>query len=135
FANGMWNYPDPTWHCSIHNPTGSTCFLNAIRCDGFYETSPVVYSQYVPHNTAKLIELQGGCKKFIERLDWMFDNGYFDSTNEPSQQIPHMYHYADKPGYSACCIRETINQYFNTSQTGLPGNDGMLAFLYLSSCN
>ncbi len=30
--------------------------------------------QYVPHDTAKLIELQGDPKKFIERLDWMFDN-------------------------------------------------------------
>ncbi|PBK91992.1 glycoside hydrolase family 92 protein [Armillaria gallica] len=119
------NYTDPR-HCSIHDPTGSTCFLNAIRRDGFYETSPIVYSQYVPHDTAKLIELQGGRKKFIERLDWMFDNGYFVSTNEPSQQIPHMYHYPDKPGYSVRRVRETINQYFNTSRNGLPGNDGAM---------
>ncbi|KAK0209677.1 glycosyl hydrolase family 92-domain-containing protein [Armillaria fumosa] len=136
FANGTWNYTDPR-HCSIHDPTGSTCFLNAIRRDGFYESSPIVYSQYVPHDTAKLIELQGGRKKFIERLDWIFDNGYFDSTDEPSQQIPHMYHYADKPGYSACRVRETIDQYFNTSQNGLPGNDdsgamGSYVFFYLA---
>ncbi len=46
-----------------------------------------------------------------------------------------MYHYANKPGYSARRVRETINQYFNTSWNGLPGNDGMLAFLYLSLCD
>ncbi|KAK0440865.1 glycosyl hydrolase family 92-domain-containing protein [Desarmillaria tabescens] len=134
FANGTWNYTDPR-HCSIHDPTGSTCFLNAIRRDGFYETSPIVYSQYAPHDTAKLIELQGGRQKFIERLDWIFDNGYFDSTNEPSQQIPYMYHYADKPGYSARRVRETIDKYFNTSRNGLPGNDGAMGsyvFFYLA---
>ncbi len=35
---------------------------------------PCSFVQYVLHDTAKLIELQGSAKKFIERLDWMFDN-------------------------------------------------------------
>ncbi|KAF9052316.1 glycoside hydrolase family 92 protein [Hymenopellis radicata] len=122
FANGTWNYTDPR-HCSVNDPLKATCFLNAIRRDGFYETSPIVYSQYVPHDTAKLIELQGGPDKFIERLDWMFSENYFDSTNEPSQQIPHMYHYANKPGMSSQRVRETISTWFNTSVNGLPGND------------
>ena len=30
------------------------------------------YSQYVPHDTAKLIELQGGAEPFVERLDFIF---------------------------------------------------------------
>ncbi|KAF8920528.1 glycoside hydrolase family 92 protein [Mucidula mucida] len=119
FANGTWNYTDPR-HCSVNDPLKATCFLNAIRRDGFYETSPIVY---VPHDTAKLIELQGGADKFIERLDWMFSDNYFDSTNEPSQQIPHMYHYANKPGMSSRRVRETISTWFNTSVNGLPGND------------
>lgn len=29
--------------------------------------------QYVPHDTAKLIELQGGNDAFITRLNWIFD--------------------------------------------------------------
>ncbi|KAJ8088712.1 hypothetical protein PM082_013955 [Marasmius tenuissimus] len=44
FANGTWNYTDPR-HCSVHDPLQATCFLNAIRRDGFYESSPIVYSQ------------------------------------------------------------------------------------------
>ncbi|KAF9025487.1 hypothetical protein BDZ89DRAFT_1135397 [Hymenopellis radicata] len=66
FANGTWNYTDPR-HCSVNDPLKATCFLNAIRRDGFYETSPIVV--YVPHDTAELIELQGGTDKFIEGLD------------------------------------------------------------------
>ncbi|KAH8836162.1 glycosyl hydrolase family 92-domain-containing protein [Flagelloscypha sp. PMI_526] len=136
WANGTWNYTDPR-HCSIHDPLKATCFLNAIRRDGFYESSPIVYSQYVPHDTAKLIELQGGNDTFVQRLDWIFDSGYFDSTNEPSQGIPHMYHYANKPALSAKRVRQVISDAFNTSTNGLPGNDdsgamGSYAFSYLA---
>lgn len=31
------------------------------------------YSQFVPQDTAKLIELQGGPEKFVARLDFIFD--------------------------------------------------------------
>lgn len=31
------------------------------------------YSQFVPQDTAKLIELQGGPEKFVDRLDFIFD--------------------------------------------------------------
>ena len=31
------------------------------------------YSQFAPHDTAKLIELQGGNEAFIHRLDFIFD--------------------------------------------------------------
>lgn len=34
----------------------------------------IQYSQYVPHDTARLIELQGGKDAFIKRLDYIFDN-------------------------------------------------------------
>lgn len=49
---------------------------------------------------------------------------YFDSTDEPSQQIPFMYHYANQPGLSTQNSRQVIAEFFNTSVNGLPGNDG-----------
>ncbi|KAI5117324.1 hypothetical protein M0805_002339 [Coniferiporia weirii] len=120
--NDSFGYTDPR-HCTVHDPRHSTCFLDGSNKDGFYEGGPIVYSQYVPHDTAKLIELQGGREAFIRRLDFIFDNGYFDSTNEPSQQIPFMYHYANRPGLSTERSRETISRSYNTSVLGLPGND------------
>ena len=30
-------------------------------------------NQFAPHDTAKLIELQGGAEKFVARLDFMFE--------------------------------------------------------------
>ncbi|KAF8743056.1 Glycoside hydrolase family 92 protein, partial [Rhizoctonia solani] len=122
FQNGTFNFTDPR-HCSIHDPLESTCYLNAINTDGFYESSPIVYSQYVPHDTAKLIELQGGKDKFVKRLDWIFEKGYFDVSNEPSQQMPFMYHYADQPHKSTKRSREVISKFYNLTDTGIPGND------------
>ncbi|KAF5320469.1 hypothetical protein D9611_010776 [Ephemerocybe angulata] len=122
FADGTWNYTDPR-HCSVHDPEKATCFLNAVRRDGFYEGSPIVYSQYVPQDTAKLIELQGGVEAFVKRLDFIFANDYFESTNEPSQQMPFMYHYANRPGLSTQRARQVLAKYFNTTRNGLPGND------------
>ncbi|KAI0649690.1 glycoside hydrolase family 92 protein [Trametes meyenii] len=122
FANGTFNFTDPR-HCSVHDPLQSTCFLNAQNKDGFYEGAPIVYSQYAPHDTAKLIELQGGKEKFISRLNFIFDEDYFDSTDEPSQQIPFMYHYANRPGLSTQRSRQVIAQFYNISVNGLPGND------------
>ncbi|OJT03625.1 hypothetical protein TRAPUB_5653 [Trametes pubescens] len=81
------------------------------------------YSQYAPHDTAKLIALQGGKEKFVSRLNFIFDQGYFDSTDEPSQQIPFMYHYANRPGLSTQRSRQVIAEFYNTSINGLPGND------------
>ncbi|KAG1749718.1 glycoside hydrolase family 92 protein [Suillus paluster] len=119
FVDGEWSYTDPR-HCSVNDPLHSTCYLDATNRDGFYESSPMVY---VPQDTAKLILLQGGNESFIDRLNLIFDQHYFDVTDEPSQQIPFMYHYADRPGLSTQRSRMIIAESYNTTVNGLPGND------------
>ena len=41
FQNGSFGSTDPR-HCSVHDPTGSNCFLFNTNPDGFYESSPIV---------------------------------------------------------------------------------------------
>lgn len=53
-----------------------------------------------------------------------WNQSYFDATDEPSQQMPFMYHYANRPGLSTQRSRQVIAEFFNTSVNGLPGNDG-----------
>ncbi|KAG7094587.1 hypothetical protein E1B28_005412 [Marasmius oreades] len=135
-SNGTFDFTDPR-HCSIHDPEKATCFLNAANLDGFYEGSPIIYSQYVPQDTARLLDLQGGAQSFINRLDFIFEQEYFEPTDEPSQQMPFMYHYANRPGLSTQRSRQVIAQNFNTSVNGLPGNDdsgamGSYAAFYLA---
>ncbi|KAH9846718.1 glycoside hydrolase family 92 protein [Lenzites betulinus] len=122
FVNGSFGFTD-SQHCSPNDHTGDNCFLFNTNFDGFYESSPIVYSQFVPQDNAKLIELQGGADKFVARLDFIFDQNYFDSTDEPSQQIPFMYHYANKPGHSTQRSRQVLAEHFSTATNGLPGND------------
>ena len=75
----------------MNDPLHSFCFLNAVNTDGFYESSPIVvcafplsmcggecsgpsqYSQYVPQDTAQLIQLQGGADAFVKRLNFIFN--------------------------------------------------------------
>ncbi|KAG7090436.1 hypothetical protein E1B28_009555 [Marasmius oreades] len=134
-SNGTFDYTDPR-HCSIHDPEGSTCFLGG-NLGGFYEGSPIIYSQYVPHDTARLLDLQGGTQSFVDRLDFIFEQKYFEPTDEPSQQMPFMYHYANRPGLSTQRSRQVIAQHFDTTVRGLPGNDdsgamGSYAAFYLA---
>jgi len=51
--------------------------------------------------------------------------GFFDVTDEPGQQIPFMYHYANRPGLSTRRSRDTLTTFFNLEVDGLPGNDGI----------
>ncbi|KAH9919561.1 glycoside hydrolase family 92 protein [Fomitopsis serialis] len=122
FLNGTWNYTDPR-HCSVNDPTQSTCYLTPTNTDGFYESSPLVY---VPQDGAKLVELQGGVDAFISRLNFLIDDKYFDPTDEPSMQIPFMYNYANAPGMTTIQARQVVNGNFNLSVSGIPGNDGAM---------
>ncbi|KAF8832765.1 hypothetical protein HHX47_DHR1001504 [Lentinula edodes] len=117
-SNGAFNM----WNPNVTLP-GFPGVIDGNNHDGFYESSPMVYSQFVPHDTAQLITLQGGNESFIERLNIIFNQSYFDPTDEPSQQIPFMYHYANRPGLTTKQTRQVISESYNTSVSGLPGND------------
>ncbi|ELU37727.1 glycoside hydrolase family 92 protein [Rhizoctonia solani AG-1 IA] len=105
FQNGTFNFTDPR-HCSIHDPLESTCYLNAINTDGFYESSTQSFSV-----------------QRLSPLNIRVYQGYFDVSNEPSQQMPFMYHYADQPHKSTKRSREVISKFYNLTDTGIPGND------------
>ena len=84
---------------------------------------------------SSLIDLLGGQDTFISRLDYAYESGLLDISNEPSFLMPYLYHYAGRPGLSAKMIHNFIPSSFNASNSGLPGNDDsgtMSAFAALS---
>ncbi|KAF5340884.1 hypothetical protein D9758_012170 [Tetrapyrgos nigripes] len=136
-SNGTFDFTDPR-HCSIHDPTHSTCFLDSNNHDGFYE-GPVdeVFAGKLFFASPSSIDLLNVSSSFIDRLDFIFEEGYFEPTDEPSQQMPYMYHYANRPGLSTQRSRQVIAQNFRTTVDGLPGNDdsgamGSYAAFYLA---
>ncbi len=89
----------------------------------FYEASSWEYSLTIPHDVDGLIEKCGGPKAFDQRLDTFFSKNYFNVNNEPSFLSPCLYHWIGRPDKTADTIRRIIEENYNDSPTGLPGND------------
>jgi putative alpha-1,2-mannosidase len=72
---------------------------------------------------SSLISTLGGDDDFISRLDFFHDSGLADLGNEPVFLTVYHYHYAGRPGFSSKRVHGYIPSRFNTSTSGLPGND------------
>ncbi len=92
-------------------------------CGFFYEASSWEYSLSVPHDVAKLIDLSGGKVAFQKRLNTLFDKGLYNVANEPSFLSPNLYHWIGRPDLSNERIHSIIDQNYNGSPSGIPGND------------
>ncbi|WP_165023128.1 GH92 family glycosyl hydrolase [Dysgonomonas sp. ZJ279] len=91
---------------------------------GFHEGNAWNYTFAVPHDIPGLMKLMGGPKKFTEKLQSVFDNGYFDPTNEPDIIYPHLF--SDVKGEewrTQKIIKEVLAKHFTNTPGGLPGND------------
>ena len=89
----------------------------------FYEATSEEYSLSVPHDVPGLIEACGGNDAFRNRLDALFDKGYYNVANEPSFLTPCLYHWIDRPDLSSDRVHQIINENYSDSPDGLPGND------------
>ncbi|PHH86717.1 hypothetical protein CDD83_9851 [Cordyceps sp. RAO-2017] len=121
FLNGTWGSQDALL-CSNLGPQGTSCSLQNNGPETF-ESSIWEYGFFVPHEPKELIKLYGGPKTFVERLDYLNDNGINDIGNEPAFLNAFLYHYAGRPGLSARRTHFYIPQYFSSKPSGLPGND------------
>ena len=96
------------------------------------------YNWYVPQNVPDLIQLMGGKKAFVQRLDKFFtltdtsgeknDNasgfiGQYVHGNEPSHHVAYLYDYAGEPRKTQKSVWQIMNTLYNTSSSGYAGND------------
>lgn len=89
----------------------------------FYEALSAEYSLSIPHDVPGLVELCGGNEAFIKRLHTFFANKHYNVANEPSFMTPYLYHWVDRPDLSVARIRQIVNDNYNDTPLGLPGND------------
>ncbi|KUL82470.1 hypothetical protein ZTR_10222 [Talaromyces verruculosus] len=118
YLNGTWGFQDPI-ACS---PLTDFCSLTSNPSETF-ESSVWEYQFYVPHDMSSLIGTLGGADQFISRLDYYYESGIADISNEPVFLSVYSYHYAGRPGLSTKRAHSYIPSSFNTSESGLPGND------------
>ncbi|MGH8137015.1 MAG: GH92 family glycosyl hydrolase [Steroidobacteraceae bacterium] len=100
------------------------------------------YTWYVPQDTAGLIRLMGGNKRFVEKLDTLFDSkvdpakfanvedmsgliGYYAHGNEPSHHIAYLYVYAGRPWKTQERLKQIVTSQYRPVPDGLSGNDDL----------
>ena len=91
---------------------------------GFHEGSAWNYTFFVPHDIKGLAKLMGGNKKFVDKLQYVFDNGLYDPANEPDIAYPYLFSYFKGEEWRTQKLtRELLAKHFTTQPNGLPGNE------------
>ena len=91
---------------------------------GFHEGSAWNYTFYVPHDVAGLARLMGGRRRFIDKLQMVFDQGLYDPANEPDIAYPYLFSYFQGEEWRTQReVRRLLDRYFTTAPDGIPGND------------
>ncbi len=104
----------------------------------FTEGNAWQYFWYVPHNVADLIDLTGGSKAFVQKLDTFFTTnhqtgevnnnasgfiGQYAHGNEPSHHVAYLYNYAGQPWKTQKYVSYILNHLYNNTSSGYAGND------------
>ncbi|WP_447641943.1 MULTISPECIES: GH92 family glycosyl hydrolase [Chitinophagaceae] len=122
--------------------------------EGFIEGNSWNFSFFVPQDPKALIQMMGGEKRFIQRLDSLFTmelpDKYFEHTeditrdglignyvhgNEPSHHVPYLYNYTSQPWKTQERVRMILKSQYHNGQAGLGGNDdcGQMSAWYIFS--
>jgi len=90
------------------------------------------YFWMVPYNLKGLINKIGGNEFAEKRLDTLFtrldakyEDDWFAAGNEPDFQVPWTYNWINKPNKTSQTISRILNEQYNSSVSGLPGNDDL----------
>ncbi|WP_295730788.1 GH92 family glycosyl hydrolase [uncultured Muribaculum sp.] len=91
---------------------------------GFHEGNSWNYSFAMPHDVEGMIKAHGGKKKFVERLQAVFDNGLYDPANEPDIIYPFLFSRVKGEEWRTHkLVGELLDKYFTTAPDGIPGNE------------
>lgn len=91
---------------------------------GFHEGNSWNYTFYVPHDVKGLAKLMGGDKKFVNRLQMVFDKGYYDPANEPDIAYPHLFSYFKGEEWrTQQQTQKLLATVYKNAPDGIPGND------------
>ena len=112
--------PDGTFYSPFDPLQG----LNFEPSPGFHEGNAWNYTFYVPHDIQGLAKLMGGKKPFVDKLQQVFDKGYFDMANEPDIAYPYLFScFKGEAWRTQRLVHDLLKKYFRNAPDGLPGND------------
>ncbi len=165
FARQMYNYKN-VWDPSVGFMRGRLKDgswrpnFNPYEWGGpFTEGNSWQYTWSVFHDIRGLINLMGGEKTFVEKLDELFygsneydvgsyghviheisemldaDMGQYAHGNQPVQHVSYLYTFARQPWKTQHRIREIMTKLYNATENGYPGDEdqGGLSSWYVLS--
>lgn len=133
------------------NPDFDPAEVSILGKGDFTEGNSWQYTFFAPHDTHGLIDLLGGDKAFVKKLDELFtqeavvDNehavdvtgliGQYAQGNEPSHHVAYLYTYAGQPWKTQARVREIMNDLYGPGRDGLSGNEdcGQMSAWYVLS--
>ena len=165
FSRQMYNYRN------VYDPSvgfmrgrhldGSWADFDAFEWGGPYcEGNAWHYNWSVFHDVQGLIDLMGGDKKFIAKIDSVFtlpntvkvgtygmkihemlemelaNMGQYAQGNQPIQHLIYLYSYAGQPWKTQYWIRQVMDRLYNSTEKGYPGDEdqgGMSSWYVLSA--
>jgi predicted alpha-1,2-mannosidase len=91
---------------------------------GYVEGNAWQYMFFAHHDVDGLIRLYGGKDKFQNKLIRLFDENHFILWNEPDMGFPFLFEFLNGQEWrTQKLVKDLMNKYFNSSSSGLPGND------------
>lgn len=107
----------------------------------YTESNAWQYIWSVQHDIPGLIELFGGKKNFVAKLDTFFTMsslislpkyvgvvgtiGQYVHGNQPSHHVAYLYNYAGQPWKTQLRVRQIMDDFYRTGPGGLCGNEDM----------
>ena len=103
------------------NPEAGANFEN---CPGFHEGSAWNYTFYAPHDVMGMAKMMGGQRKFVDKLQMVFDKGLYDPANEPDIAYPYLFSYFKGNEWrTQKTVSELLKKYYTARPDGIPGNE------------
>ena len=91
---------------------------------GFHEASAWCYTFAVPHDLAGLTKLMSGKKGFINSLQGVFDNDYYDPANEPDIVYAYLFsRFKGEEWRTQKEVKRILDNHYKNAPDGIPGND------------
>ena len=106
---------------SPFDPADGANFSNA---PGFHEGSAWNYTFAVPHDVQGYAKLMGGSRTYVQRLQQVFEGGFYDPTNEPDIFYPYLFsRFKGYEKWTWSTVERILADYYKNAPDGLPGND------------
>ena len=79
---------------------------------------------FVPHDVDGLVKAMGGKRKFVDKLQMVFDQGLYDPANEPDIAYPYLFsRIKGEEWRTSETVAKLLDKYFTNKPDGIPGND------------